>query len=247
MILLDPAARPIIAHRGASGEFPENTLLAFERGLAQGADALEFDVRITADGVPVVIHDSAVDRTTDGTGAVGDWALDGLMQLDAGSGQRIPTVAQTLGAFPDVPAIIEVKEAKAADPLAETIRRHGAQSRVLVGSFDHRALGPFVGPEFRRAASRRETALCWLAARLRWGLTGLRHSAFTVPVRHSGITVVDRSFVAAATKVGKPVHVWTVNDRREAERLRTLGVTGIITDFPQCMRDLCAGSQPSDT
>ena len=247
MILLDPAARPIIAHRGASGEFPENTLLAFERGLAQGAEALEFDVRVTADGVPVVIHDSTVDRTTDGRGAVGGWTLDGLMELDAGSGQRIPTVAQTLSAFPDVAAIIEVKEAKAASPLAEILRRHAAQSRVLVGSFDHRALRPFAGPEFRRAASRREAALCWLAARLRWGLTGLGHSAFTVPVSHKGITVVDRSFVAAASKVGRPVHVWTVNDRQEAEGLRALGVAGIITDFPLRMRDLCAGSQPSDT
>ena len=82
MILLDPDARPIVGHRGASGENPENTLLSFDRALEQGADALELDVRLTADGVPVVIHDATVDRTTSGSGAVREYVLDRLRSLE---------------------------------------------------------------------------------------------------------------------------------------------------------------------
>ncbi len=239
-MLLDPDARPIIAHRGASGGFPENTMLAFRRGLAEGADALEFDVRLTADGVAVVIHDPTVDRTTNGSGPVGQLQLAELTCLDAGSGERVPTVSEVLESFPDTPLIIEVKEARASAELARVLLRQGASGRVLVGSFDHRALRPFGAPTFGRAASRIETALFWAGSRINAGLAGARYSAFTVPERHGNLTVVDRRFVRAAGRRGKPVHVWTVDRISEAERLRTIGVAGLITNFPARMRDLCA-------
>ncbi len=238
MILLDPQARPLIAHRGASGDYPENTLLAFEQGLAQGADALEFDVRVSADGVPVVIHDASVDRTTGGTGPVSDYAVRELGRLDAGSGEPVPTLEEVLGRFPDAPLIIEIKEAMAGRPTAEVLRDRRATKRVLVGSFEHAALLPFAGSEFVRSASRRETAGFWLASRVRWAAAGRGYGGFTVPVRYKGLTVVDRTFVALAARCAKPVHVWTVNERSEAERLRVLGVAGIITNFPARMRGL---------
>jgi len=240
VILLDPAAKPLVAHRGASGEFPENTVLAFRAGLEQGADALEFDVRVTADGVPVVIHDATVDRTTDGTGPVARLHLSDLALLDAGAGERVPTVERVLDSFPQIPLIIEVKDAAAAEPLSDVLRRHNAQSRVLVGSFDHKALVPFRRPEFHRAASRRETALFWGGTRLRIALAVGEIDAFTVPFQHRGVTVVDRAFVSVARRRCKPVHVWTVDDEREARQLRKLGVAGIITNFPARMQGLCA-------
>ena len=89
MILVDPLARPVIAHRGASGFFPENTLLAFRKAIEVGADALEFDVRVTEDGIPVVIHDSTVDRTTDGVGVVSEMTLAAMTEFDAGDGEKI--------------------------------------------------------------------------------------------------------------------------------------------------------------
>ena len=238
MILLDPYARPIVAHRGASGELPENTLLAFERGLALGADALEFDVRLSSDGIPVVIHDSTVDRTTSGKGAVKDLAARNLAELDAGAGQGIPAVDSVLETFPDVPLLIEVKEMPVALPLVEVIRRHSASSRVLVGSFLHAALGCFDRFEMNRCASQRESAIFWSGSRLRLAIGASAFKALSVPVRHRGIQVVDESFVSKAAQKEIPVHVWTVDDRTEAERLRALGIAGIITNWPDRMRDL---------
>ncbi|UCD23683.1 MAG: glycerophosphodiester phosphodiesterase [Gemmatimonadota bacterium] len=240
MILLDRSARPLIAHRGASGDYPENTILAFERGLSFGADAIELDVRLSADAVPVVIHDRDLDRTTDGSGPVGRHTVEELSQFDAGSGERIPTLDSVLGKFPTVPLIIELKEARVARPVVELIGRHGAAGRVLVGSFEQDALAPFNAPGFCRAASRRETARFWLGSHLAWAPRGRSYHAFTVPEMHGRLKVVDEAFVRWAYRRSKPVHVWTVNDLAEAQRLRNMGVQGIMTDFPERMRKLSA-------
>lgn len=245
MILVDPAARPIIGHRGASGEYPENTLLAFDRALEQGADALELDVRLTGDGVPVVIHDATVDRTTDGTGAVAGFAAPELGALDAGRGERIPLFTAVLDRYPATPLIVELKERAAGPVVADVVRRHGASARVLVGAFDGAALRPFRRGGAWRAASRRETAWFWAASRLGLAAPG-GYRAFTVPERHGAVRVVDCAFVRAAGRRGKPVHVWTVNEPADARRLRAIGVAGIITNFPARMRALTpsAGGMP---
>jgi glycerophosphoryl diester phosphodiesterase len=238
MILIDPDAYPLIAHRGASGECPENTLLSFQRGLDQGADALELDVRVSADGIPVVIHDRDVDRTTDGSGPVRTFSAAALAALDAGEGQQIPTLETVLSHFPDTPIIIEIKEVTASGLVADVIKSQGASQRVLVGSFEQAALRAFEPDSYHRSASRRETAAFWLSSRLGIGHRSRGYEAFTVPVKHGRLTVVDGSFAKAAARCGKPVHVWTVDDRSEAERLRRLGVRGIITNFPGRMRGL---------
>lgn len=229
-MLLDPSARPVVGHRGASGEYPENTLLAFARALEQGANALECDTRVTADGVPVVIHDSTLDRTTNGQGPVEAVDLARLKQLDAGRGERVPTLAEALAAFPRTEFILEIKDRRAAVPARRVMADQGADKRVLVGAFDHAALQPF-DPGFR-SASRNETAVFWAAAR--FGRTPFRQRfrAFTVPERYGPLTVVDGAFVRAAHRCGYPVHVWTVNDPADGRRLRALGVSGIITNYP---------------
>ena len=240
MILLDPAARPIIAHRGASGEYPENTLLAFAKAIEQGADALELDVRVTADGVPVVLHDAALDRTTDRSGLVRRLPLDQVRRADAGRGQAVPTLAEVLEHFPATPLIIEIKTPEAAAPVLSVLRAQGAGGRVLVGAFEHPSLAPFERAAVARAASRREVARFWLAARWSGGSSAVSWRAFTVPRRWGWLAVVDRRFVAAARRRGIPVHVWTVNDPSQARALRELGVCGIITDDPGRMRSLRA-------
>lgn len=237
MILLDPEARPLVGHRGASGEYPENTLLAFDKALEQGADALELDVRLTTEGVLVVIHDATVDRTTDGSGEVRAHTLAELQSLDAGRGERVPTLAKVLERYSDTPFIVEIKEVAAARPAAALLTRYAAARRVVIGSFLHGALRPFGRPAFHRSASRRETAVFWAASRLGRALTGTGFQAFAVPERHRRITVVDRGFVAAASRRGKPVHVWTVDQPEDARRLRSLGVAGIITNYPGRMRE----------
>ncbi len=238
MILLDPAARPVIAHRGASGEYPENTLLAFTKAIEQGADALELDVRLTRDGVPVVLHDAALDRTTDLSGPVEGLPWEEVRQANAGAGQAIPSLAQVLERFPATPLVIEIKTPRAALPVLSVLREHRATDRVLVGAFERAALAPFDRTEVARAASRVEVARFWLAAR--WPGHSPRASwrAFTVPRRSGWLRVADGRFVASARRRGLPVHVWTVDDLSEAEHLRELGVCGIITNFPGRMRDL---------
>jgi len=238
MILLDPAARPIIAHRGASGEYPENTLLAFARAIEQGADALELDLRVTADGVPVVLHDAALDRTTDRSGLVRTLPLEVVRQADAGRGEAVPTLADVLESFPTTPLVIEIKTPEAAQPVLSVLQTRGAGGRVLVGAFEYSSLAPFERAGLARAASRREVAWFWLAARWSGGSSHLPWRAFTVPRRWGRLAVVDRRFVAAARRRDIPVHVWTVNDPSEARSLRELGVCGIITDYPGRMRSL---------
>jgi glycerophosphoryl diester phosphodiesterase len=235
MILLEPTALPVIGHRGAAGDYPENTLLSFDKALEQGADALELDVRMSSDGHPVVIHDPTVDRTTDGAGAVRSFTVAQLRALDAGEGQGIPTLEDVLARYPDAPLILELKEEEVAAATAATLIRHGAAKRVLVGSFVHAALRPF-RRGFYRSASRRETALCWLASRVRAQVPRLRVHAFTVPEQRGALHVVDAAFVAAARRRGRPVHVWTVDDADQARRLRGLGVAGIITNRPLSLR-----------
>jgi glycerophosphoryl diester phosphodiesterase len=135
VILLDPEAHPVIAHRGASGEYPENTLLAFRRALEQGADGLELDVRVTADGVPVVIHDPTLERTTNRRGQVGQLSLSQVREAAAGEGERVPTLAEVLDAFPATPLIVEIKDRVAARPVLAALRARDAGRRVLVGAF----------------------------------------------------------------------------------------------------------------
>jgi glycerophosphoryl diester phosphodiesterase len=228
----------VVAHRGASGEYPENTLLAFARGLEQGADAVELDVRVSADGVPVVLHDATLDRTTGARGPLAHRTAAELSRVDAGAGQCVPTVAQVLERFPATPLLLEIKEAWAAEPLLAVLRAHGAARRVVVGSLDAPALQPFRGSGIARAATRVEVAAAWLWARLGLGMRLPAFGLLSVPERSGRLRVVDGPFVARARRARVPVHVWTVNDRAAAERLGRLGVNGIITDYPARMRDV---------
>jgi len=236
-ILLDPTARPVIGHRGSSGAHPENTVLAFDRALAEGADALEFDVRASVDGVPMVIHDPTVDRTTNGRGEVGAMAAAALEALDAREGDRIPRLEAVLERYSETPLLIEIKERRAAGPALAALQRCGAQRRVLIGSFVRGALAPFRRAGIPTAPSRGGVALALLSSRLGLAAPG-PDAAFAVPERRKAIRVVDHRFVRAAARAGKPVHVWTVNAIDDARRLRSMGVCGIITDFPSRMRNL---------
>jgi glycerophosphoryl diester phosphodiesterase len=241
VILLDPEAHPLIAHRGASGQYPENTLLAFAHALEQGADAIELDVRVTADGVPVVLHDATLDRTTDRSGAVAGLTLDEVRRAVAGAGEwegeRIPTLAEVLETFPATPLIVELKERAAALPTRAVLRHHQAQGRVLVGAFQRASLAPFRGTEFAVAAARIQVAWFWSWARAGLARRG-KYLAFTVPEYSGRLRVVDAPFLGAARRLRLPVHVWTVDDPLAAARLRAAGVCGIMTNYPERMRAL---------
>jgi glycerophosphoryl diester phosphodiesterase len=250
--LLDPDARTVIGHRGASGLAPENTLQSFALALEQGADALEFDVRVTSDGVPVVLHDPTLARTCDRREPLESLSAQIMAEADAGfhftldggaswpcRGKRIgiPTVVEVLERFPETPLLIEVKEVRAAAPLAQLIREREATGRVVVASFFEEALRPFFQePQIPTGASRRGIFELWL--RTMTGLPALRprYKAYAVPDWFRDLVHVPTArFIRAARQAGCPVHVWTVNDPGRARTLWGRGAAGMITNFPGMM------------
>ncbi|HVD59313.1 MAG TPA: glycerophosphodiester phosphodiesterase family protein, partial [Gemmatimonadaceae bacterium] len=141
---MDRSARPVIGHRGNRAHAPENTLESFAQAVAASADAIELDVRITADGIPVVMHDPDVRRTTNGTGEVERLTFDEIRALDAGArftkdggatfpylgkGHRVPSFDEVLEAFPSTPIIIEIKTTSAARAVRHSIESHRAEDR----------------------------------------------------------------------------------------------------------------------
>jgi glycerophosphoryl diester phosphodiesterase len=250
--LLDLSARPVIAHRGASGAAPENTLAAFELAARQGADAFELDVRLTADGVPVVLHDPTLDRTTNRAGPLAALRLADLRNIDAGftfsldSGRTfpfratdvgIPSLTEVLRGFPDMPVLLELKEAMAQGPVRQLLIEEKAVDRCVLASEHLAALQVFREPPFATAASAAEIGVLYRAVLFRRVPSSLPYRLLSVPVRHRGLPVPTRSFVAAARGLGCPVHVWTVNDAAVAVTLWGRGVAGMVTNLPDAIRE----------
>lgn len=256
------AARPYLAHdgplffahRGGAALAPENTLPAFERGLALGADALELDIQTTREGELVVIHDPTVDRTTNGSGLVSAHTLDALRQLDAGyhftpdggqtypyrgQGVYIPTLREVLERFAGVRVNIDLKQSTPPreQRLWTLIQEQRAEDRVLVASGDlHAPIARFrqlCGRRVATSASEAEIRTFVLATAMR-AARWLRpaYDALQVPETHRGIHVVSPRTLRAAHRLGLKVHVWTVDVRADMERLLAMGVDGIMTDRP---------------
>jgi glycerophosphoryl diester phosphodiesterase len=249
--LLDLAARPIIAHRGASGSAPENTIPAFLLAVQQGADAIELDVRLTGDGVPVVLHDATLDRTTDVRGPLRRLSLVELQQIDAGArftpdggrtfpfragAVRIPSLAEVLRAFPETPVLLEIKEIAAQGAVRNCLIEEDAVQRCVLASEHHAALEVFREPPFTVAASGPEIGALFRAVLLRRLPAVVTYRLLSVPVRYRGLPVPTRRFVAAARRLACPVHVWTVNQSATAQLLWERGVSGILTNFPAAIR-----------
>jgi glycerophosphoryl diester phosphodiesterase len=246
-VLLDPAGKLVIAHRGNSARFPENTLESFRQGMALGADAIEFDVRLTRDGKAVVIHDPTVDRTTDGTGAVSAWTLEELQRLDAGyhftldggatqpfrgRGISIPTLELVLSVFPGVPMIVEVKTPEASAETKRLLGSAGAEGRCLIGSFDDAAIAPFRDTPFAHSASRDEVVRLYARALLPGGPSRLPYQALAIPPSFNGLPLPVMRFARMARRAGATTHVWTVDDPARARRYWAGTVNCIITNDP---------------
>jgi len=240
MDLWSEFSSPIIfAHRGSSVYAPENTLAAFELAVQQGAQAIEFDAKLSADGYVIAIHDQRVDRTTDGSGKVAEMPLSAMRELDAGSsfsnkfrGERIPTLDEIFEAV-GKRILINVELTNYATPfdalvpkVVELVKRHALEKRILFSSFLPHNL-----QRVRRLLPEAPRGL------LTWaGRTGAcsRTIGWLGPYQalHPFFTSVTRKLVQRFHAVGQRVHAWTVNDEAEMRRLLALGVDGIFTDDP---------------
>lgn len=219
-----------IGHRGACGYEPENTLRSFNRALELGVDMLELDVHICQSGEIVVIHDSKVDRTTNGTGYVTDKTLDELKTLDAGKGERIPTLPEVLDLVNrKVKVNVELKGTDTAKPVFQLLEKHVTEfgwsyADFLISSFNHDEL-----QEFRRLS--KEFSIGVLISNIPAGFIEFAEKigAYSVNVYIGSIT---RELVDDARRRGIRVFVWTVDDIDDIGRMSSLGVDGIFSNYP---------------
>ena len=249
--LLDPDRRPIVGHRGNAAHAPENTMESFRQALAGGAECVELDVRLSADGVPVVMHDPTLDRTTDAAGAVVSLSAERIRAANAGArfthddgrtfpyrdkGLRVPTVEDVLTELVDVPLLLEIKTAEASPVTRRLIERHSAESRCVIESFDARALEPFRGSRIAIGASRADVARLMHRIVTRRPVRSLPYSVMCLPPRFRGVPMPIASLVNLTRPAGCLVHVWTINDPDVARHLWSVGVRGIVSDDPGLMR-----------
>ena len=240
----------IYAHRGGAALAPENTIAAFDNGMALGADGLEFDVRLSSDGIPVVHHDPTLDRTTSGRGPLGALTADELAGLDAGHrfvdasgafpfrghGIGVPRLDDVVQRYPDAPLIIEMKDDTdaIAEAVLDVLRRAGAIERAILASFYTRPVHAVrrLCPDARTGASSPEVRRALYGA---WaGLSPRRppYVGFQIPEKSGALRIVSPRFVRAVKKSGLSVAVWTVNEEADMRRLLQWGVDGLITDRP---------------
>jgi glycerophosphoryl diester phosphodiesterase len=241
----------LVAHRGGAKLAPENTVVAFRQARDRWrADMLEMDVRLTRDGEVVVIHDPAVDRTTEGTGLVAELTLREIQSLDAGyrfidlegrhsyrgTGARVPTMEEVLVAFTDVWINVECKDPAVARPLARLVAGLRAEERVLIAAESERSRRQAVGYAGPWGASLPQGFLFWILHRLPGGSPYTpRADILQVPERWKGMRVVTPRFVREAQRINIPVQVWTVDEEEDMRRLLRWGVDGIQTDRPDVL------------
>lgn len=228
------------AHRGGALEVPENSMAAFEAAVALGYRYVETDAHVTADGVVVAFHDDELDRVTDRTGRIADlpWSEVSAARIDGIA--PIPLLAELLGAWSDLRVNIDPKHDEVVEPLADLLQRSDCLDRVCIGSFSDRRL--------ERLRSQFGARICTSlgprgVAALRVSSVGLPSSippadCVQVPPSIRGVPLVDRRFVDRCHRDGLAVHVWTIDESAEMDRLLDLGVDGIMTDRPAVLRSV---------
>ncbi len=249
----------VLAHQGGEGQWPSNTLLAFQNAAQAGADVLDTDMHMTKDGVPILMHDETVDRTTDGTGAIRDLTLAQIKQLDAaydfstdegqtfpyrGQGVTVPTLEELFQTFPDKRFGIEIKQTEpleTAQRFCALIRQYQMQGKVLVSSFRQENMDAFRRecPEVATSATENEVKLFYVLHLL--GMTRAftpSYSSFQVPEESGGIYLLTPQFRDAARERNLPIVPWTINEAADLQRMIDLGVDGINTDYPDRLLEL---------
>ena len=248
----------MFGHRGAGGEAPENTLVSFERALAQGAAILETDVHVTRDGEVVIAHDADVSRTTNGSGRIAELGFKALAALDAGHrfspdggashpfrgrGIRIPTLREVFRRLPEARFNIELKsgDPRLVAAVVALVAEHERADRTLLAAAEAETLAA-VRAELERRGVRTALGasvadvLGFVRAALGQAEAPREPMALQIPPSFAGEPLVTPALVAFAHSRDVQVHVWTINEESEMKRLLALGVDGVMSDFPGRLR-----------
>jgi glycerophosphoryl diester phosphodiesterase len=242
--------RPLVfAHRGASAHAPENTLAAFELALAHGADGIELDAKLSADGEVIIIHDATIDRTTGEKGRVSQLTLAALRELDAGSffsetykGEKIPTLAEvfeTIGkrAFINVELsnYYTVPRDRLADKVCELVKKFGLQENILFSSFLASNLTRTQGllPDVPRG-------LLALGGWKGWWARSFGFNFGSYQALHPNLRDTTPQQIARVHRLKRRVHVYTVSTAEQMRRLFAWGADGIFTGDPKLAKEILA-------
>ncbi len=233
----------VIAHRGYSGKYPENTMLAFQKAEEAGTDEIELDVQLTKEGTVVVIHDEKIDRTTDGTGFVKDYTYEELKKFNAAvlfpevtGFQHIPSFEEycAWAATTELTTNIEIKTGRyyyedIEKKTIEIVRKYGLEKKVMFSSFNHLSLLKVkeLMPEVECGALLSEIGL---------GNAGYYCHSYGFECYHPGFDGVTDEIVAGCKKYGIKMNVWTINTMDQLEKLEEWGCDGAITNYPQVCR-----------
>jgi len=253
------ASRPLVfAHRGGCALGPENTLAGFDLGLAGGADGLELDVHLSADGVAVVHHDALLDRTTSASGPLASRTAAELARIDAGyrfaaggafpfrnQGVGVPTLEEVLRRYPEARIIVEMKVDAGAigEAVARDVRRAGAAERVCAAGYGARSVAAARAalPEMASSACHAEVRLAVYRNWAGWPVRAVRYGGYQVPERNGVLRIVSPRFIRGAHAAALKVQVWTVDEEHDMRRLLDWGVDALISNRPDIavrVRDL---------
>ena len=265
MSYVAPARPRVFGHRGAAGVAPENTLASFALAAALGADYLELDVHATVDGTIVVMHDPTLERTTDGRGPVKSARWADVARLDAGcrfthdgrsfpyrgQGVRVPALEELLGIYPSRRFNIEIKQGEPCivDDVLAALERAGATERTLLAAEKDdimaRIRSAVAGGMATGMSTGDVTAFFDRLGSGAWEGYAAPGNALQIPIEFAGMTLVTEDSLAAARRAGLEMHVWTINDTPQIERLLDLGVDGIMSDLPGLVRSAVDRRRPT--
>ena len=239
----------VIAHRGASAYFPENTMVSFEGAIALGADMVELDVQLTADGEVVVFHDERISRCTNGRGSIADYTLVELKKLDAGSwfdkkyaGARLPTLVEALELCKDKIAVnVEIKTEAVTDTISNGIEEKclrivdkiAMRKHVIFSSFDPRAV-----QHLKEIDGQIPAAVLFAKKHYGSQLPSEIIAALGADAINCSQRELSKEWLADLKQHGIPVNVYTVNDEKSMRRLLALGVDGIFTNWPDVLKNV---------
>jgi len=241
-----------IAHRGGKRVAPEETIPAYQDAVAVGVDVLEMDLHATSDGVIVLMHDSDVERTTDGEGAIKEMTFAELRELDAGydfttdggetypyrgQGVVVPSLEEVLDAYGDLYFIMELKQASPSivDAVLELLERKGVTERVILASATD---GTIEEVREKKPEVFTSLALGEMITLITMEPEDLENYSPPARFLHPPSESVEPEFMELARRFDFKVHAWTVNDRETMERLINLGVEGIMTDDPAGLEEV---------